>query len=371
MFNRKSWTSRLATGGLVASAALTTSLNSHAQSCTVTTGACLAYNAGAGVAVFGEATGNIGVDGRDTSSGIGVIGVSSTGTGVFGCSGENGCSQLSGDYGGYFEAPGSSVAALYGNATASGGTGVYGTGYAVGVSGSSGNGYGLEGTSSNADAIHGIYQGSGGSSAVAGIANSSGNGVYGSADNANYFGVSSWQGNASGYSAFFNGGLGVDIPSGASYYYGGKCAAGACTSDRRLKKNIEPVKGALDTLLKLRGVTYEWKNPEERGNQAGTQTGFIAQEVESAFPQWISENSQGYKAIFVPPMQIAALEVESIRTLQLENDELRERVKSLETGRPPLTSGIGGGIGLGLLPLAGVWLWSIRKRRSFAQAGAR
>jgi len=35
------------------------------------------------------------------------------------------------------------------------------------------------------------------------------------------------------------------------------------TSDARFKKNIIPVQNALETLLKIEGVSYEWKKPEE------------------------------------------------------------------------------------------------------------
>jgi hypothetical protein len=45
--------------------------------------------------------------------------------------------------------------------------------------------------------------------------------------------------------------------------------------------------------------------------------------------------------------------VDSVRTLKIENDELRGRVNLLEIGRRPMISGIGeGGIGLGLAALA-------------------
>ncbi|HWR26548.1 MAG TPA: tail fiber domain-containing protein, partial [candidate division Zixibacteria bacterium] len=58
-------------------------------------------------------------------------------------------------------------------------------------------------------------------------------------------------------------------------------------SDRRLKKNIKPLKDSLDKLLKLRGVTYEWKEPEKIGNTPGEKIGLIAQEVEEIFPEWV------------------------------------------------------------------------------------
>lgn len=298
------------------------------------------------------------VVGTDTSSGNGVQGQSSTGIGVIGSSHTS-------------QAAPSSEIGVFGVASSSStpGAGVYG----LNVN----EGYGVYGTAVSADAIHGVYTGSGGSSAVAGVANTSGNGVYGSADNASYYAIEGHQNNASGYTAYFYGGLGINLASGLSYWYnGGTCIGGFCASDRRLKNNITPLADALGTLLRLKGVTYEWKKPEEHGNLTGPQMGFIAQDVERVFPQWVDENSQGVKGIVMSPLQISALEVESIRTLKTENDvlqaratELEDRVKSLEAGRRPVISGFGeGGIGLGLLAVAGAIVASLRRRRAEEQS---
>src|SRR5205085_6464829 len=61
-------------------------------------------------------------------------------------------------------------------------------------------------------------------------------------------------------------------------------------SDRRLKKNIEPMAaGSLDRLLRLEGVTYEYTRPELRKEYAGLYRGWVAQQVEEVFPDWVSE----------------------------------------------------------------------------------
>ena len=62
------------------------------------------------------------------------------------------------------------------------------------------------------------------------------------------------------------------------------------TSDRREKKEIAPINYGLSTLLKLRPVTYKWKN-EAYGKtvlteaQKKTKIGFIAQEVQKLIPE--------------------------------------------------------------------------------------
>lgn len=57
-------------------------------------------------------------------------------------------------------------------------------------------------------------------------------------------------------------------------------------SDERLKENIVELKYGLNEILKLRPVTYLWKN--DKINQ-GKQFGFIAQEVQEVMPELISE----------------------------------------------------------------------------------
>ena len=131
-----------------------------------------------------------------------------------------------------------------------------------------------------------------------------------------------------------------------------------------------------DTLPRLKGVTFEWKDPEKEGKNAeGMQRGLIAQDVEKVFPQWVGERVDGFKSLTIQPTEIAALEVEGMRELKLQNDALQERVKSLETGRRPLVSGYGeGGIGLGLAAIAGADASASKSnpsRRSWVGVGGR
>lgn len=90
------------------------------------------------------------------------------------------------------------------------------------------------------------------------------------------------------------------------------------SSDRRLKKNINTIEGALDDLLALHGVTYQWIDPDSQGGMAGTYTGLIAQDVEPVFPEWISEDAHGYKQLTV--IGFEGLVVEALRDLRTEKD---------------------------------------------------
>ena len=95
------------------------------------------------------------------------------------------------------------------------------------------------------------------------------------------------------------------------------------SSDRRLKKNIADLDGALDTLLALRGVTFEYIDPEAINELPGTRTGFIAQEVETVIPDWVDEKPDGMKMLTVRGFE--ALAVEALRELERENADLRRQ----------------------------------------------
>lgn len=106
-------------------------------------------------------------------------------------------------------------------------------------------------------------------------------------------------------------------------------------SDGRLKKDVRSLDSALDRLSRLRGVSFEWKEPEEQGELTGTQIGLVAQEVEEVFPEWVDTDHNGYKMLTVRGFE--ALTVEALKelvaeneTLQAKNDELEGRVKELE-----------------------------------------
>jgi hypothetical protein len=124
-------------------------------------------------------------------------------------------------------------------------------------------------------------------------------------------------------------------------------------SDVRVKKSVMPLKGALEKLSRLRGVSFEWKNPEEQGNLTGTQIGLVAQEVEEVFPEWISTDPSGYKNLTIRGFEALVIEAfkqlkaeketvkadnETLRAklntgseeLRLAMDELRARIKALE-----------------------------------------
>lgn len=60
-------------------------------------------------------------------------------------------------------------------------------------------------------------------------------------------------------------------------------------SDRRFKKEVQPIDNSLEKVLKLRPITWYWKTDTQ---SMDLQYGFIAQEVEKIFPHLIEEKEQ-------------------------------------------------------------------------------
>jgi hypothetical protein len=63
------------------------------------------------------------------------------------------------------------------------------------------------------------------------------------------------------------------------------------SSDRNLKDNILPVTNALDTVSKMQGVSFNWKDSGK------SSYGFIAQDLETVLPTVVSTNEEGTKSV--------------------------------------------------------------------------
>ena len=109
------------------------------------------------------------------------------------------------------------------------------------------------------------------------------------------------------------------------------------SSDVRFKKNIKPISGALQKIMSLRGVTYEWNefvNNTRDGYTLNTPIiGFIAQELEKVIPELVStwkfsEECQDARAIDYP--RLTAMLTEAIKEQQNQINNLKNRVYALE-----------------------------------------
>lgn len=102
-------------------------------------------------------------------------------------------------------------------------------------------------------------------------------------------------------------------------------------SDARFKHVIAPIENALDRLLQLRGVRFEYTQPSLPGGvelPKGEQLGFVAQEVQAVFPEWVGETEEGY--LYIGERGTTALLVEALRELEARNARLEQRLQRLE-----------------------------------------
>ncbi|HJW30745.1 MAG TPA: tail fiber domain-containing protein, partial [Saprospiraceae bacterium] len=108
-------------------------------------------------------------------------------------------------------------------------------------------------------------------------------------------------------------------------------------SDSTQKKNITPIQHALSGIEKINAVTYNWKDAKSRGERS--QIGFLAQEVEQAFPQLVRTDEKGEKSVsytHMVPVLLQAIkeqqaEIDTLKTKQAEMTAMQEKLEHLES----------------------------------------
>ena len=91
-------------------------------------------------------------------------------------------------------------------------------------------------------------------------------------------------------------------------------------SDERLKENIRPIDNALDTLMKLEGVTFDWKKDGRNS------MGVIAQEVEKHIPYLVEDRKMINSDEMSKKLNyngLIGLLLQSIKELKTELDDLK------------------------------------------------
>ncbi len=102
------------------------------------------------------------------------------------------------------------------------------------------------------------------------------------------------------------------------------------SSDLRLKKNIVTYTGALQKILSIRGVSYNWRSDEfpDRHYATKTQVGVIAQEVEDVIPEVVGIGPEGYKS--VDYSKFTAVLIEGMKEQQQQIELLESKLKAYE-----------------------------------------
>ena len=129
---------------------------------------------------------------------------------------------------------------------------------------------------------------------------------------------------------------GFQINGSLSYY-----------SDRRLKKDITPISGALDAVLSLKGVNFTLIDSDTK------QIGFVAQDIQADAPSWLTErivvepdgddddesakndgsiqDGESVEMLAVNYANMVALLTEAMKEQQTQIEALSERIKELES----------------------------------------
>lgn len=93
------------------------------------------------------------------------------------------------------------------------------------------------------------------------------------------------------------------------------------SSDKRLKDDIQTVGNAIETVNKLRGVTFSWKDTNDKA------IGLIAQEVKEVLPEIVNTDENGYLGIRYT--NIIGVLVEAIKEQQVQIEYLKNKIENL------------------------------------------
>jgi hypothetical protein len=106
------------------------------------------------------------------------------------------------------------------------------------------------------------------------------------------------------------------------------------TSDQSYKLNLNPIEDALDKIIKLKGVTYNWNtvNFPEMNFDETDHSGLIAQQVEEILPHLVytiiddERDPKGKKSVNY--IELIPYLIEAIKTQQLQIQDLQQQVIS-------------------------------------------
>lgn len=97
------------------------------------------------------------------------------------------------------------------------------------------------------------------------------------------------------------------------------------SSDKKLKTNITPIENALDKVLSLNGVEFDFLDEKNYGYLGKHQLGVVAQQVETVVPELVTTNPDGYKGVSY--QHLTVLLIEAMKEQQKEIEELKKIIK--------------------------------------------
>ena len=118
-------------------------------------------------------------------------------------------------------------------------------------------------------------------------------------------------------------------PNNRSFFVNGTAGGSSSwnvDSDARMKKNINSITDALEKVIRLRGVNFEWD--DSINEESGIKMGFIAQEAVNIVPEVVTYNNDHYSMQYAP---ITALLVEAMKKQQQQIEQQGKEINELKT----------------------------------------
>jgi hypothetical protein len=128
-------------------------------------------------------------------------------------------------------------------------------------------------------------------------------------------------------------------PAGVGHFDNDVVAYSSTVSDKRLKENITTIDNALDKVMALRGVEYDWTATSRKGTH---DIGLVAQEVEEVLPELVTEhelctgefggegNEKTFKTVNYDKM--VGVLIEAIKEQQQQINELKIKLEEKSNG---------------------------------------
>ena len=96
-------------------------------------------------------------------------------------------------------------------------------------------------------------------------------------------------------------------------------------SDKKVKTNIKTINNGLEKISKLRGVSYNRTDIEDKSDKIGV----IAQEVKKVLPEVVNYDDEK-DLLGVDYGKMAGVFIEAIKELKAEVDSLKQEIKELK-----------------------------------------
>ena len=121
----------------------------------------------------------------------------------------------------------------------------------------------------------------------------------------------------------FNG----DVTVNGTFSYTGKSGQ---ISDTRLKADILKLENVIQKIKKLNSYYFNWSNEAKENFSVNNerQIGVLAQDIETVFPELVSENKEGYKTMDY--VKLTPILLQAIKEQQSQIEIMEERISQLE-----------------------------------------